>query len=216
VYKYTDNPRIIVFGHKPSWYSGEYIPIREGNSKFANIHNAVTKISQSETVSNNFVLMNDDFYLLQPYNGTDIYHGGLLIEKIAEYKRLCKNLAYVQMLQKTYDKLVAIGIESPLDYDIHVPFPMNKLSLQQTIQNKTLYRSTYGNLCNLGGTEIKDVKVYSSGSLVEKSFDYTNNPSAFISSLDESFDKLLNDLLKEEFTYASPVESAAKVFGNAS
>jgi hypothetical protein len=215
VFKYATNPRVIVFGGRPSWYSGEYVAIKEQKSKFNNIHNAVYEIAHSDLVSENFVLMNDDFYLLKPFDGVTTYHGGSLQNKIDKYKMFCTNLRYANMLQATHDKLRLQGIEEPIDYDMHVPFPMVKSKLQETVKYKTLYRSTYGNLADVGGIEINDVKVYKNGPMTEMSFDYLNNDSLFISSLDGSFELILNDLLREEFPYASPLESDAKVSGNA-
>ena len=211
VFKYAKDPRIILFGNKPSWYTGEFIPIRESKTKFSNIYDAMVKISESDLVGEKFVLMNDDFFLLEPFDPVSVYHGGLLADKIYKYKKLSRNLVYVNMLQQTYTKLINIGIDNPLDYDIHVPFPMFKSKLKETIKHKTLYRSTYGNLANVGGIEIKDVKVYHSGPMKAQSFDYANTGAKFISSLDDSFQTIFNDLLKDRLPYASPVERAANV-----
>lgn len=216
VFKYATDPRVVLFGNKPSWYAGEFVPIREGRSKFDNIHNAVNEIANSDLVSDNFVLMNDDFYLLKPFDGLTVYHGGSLEEKIERYSSVAKSLSYIKSLQKTLSKLKLIGIDSPLDYDIHVPFPMNKQKLQETIKMKTLYRSTYGNLANVGGKQISDVKVYGNHPMQQLSFDYTNNDAEFISSLDVSFQQILNDILINLFDQASPVEAAANVSGKAS
>jgi len=209
VYSYTSNPRIVLFGHKPSWYTGEYVPISEGRSKFTNIHNAVAKISQSEKISNSFVLMNDDFFLLKNFDDTAIYNGGMLKDKIKIYKSLSTNLAYVNMLEKTYSGLQNLGIKNPIDYDIHVPFRMEKNILKETIKHKTLYRSTYGNLANIGGICIEDVKVYDHGPKIQISFDYVNKEMPFISTLDGSFDNVYNSLLRDRFPNPSPVEAKA-------
>ena len=71
-----------VVGYKPSWYIGNFLPIKDIGSKFNNIKNCLEVVSESQEISEDFVFMNDDFFLLQELDELQTYHGGLLLDKI--------------------------------------------------------------------------------------------------------------------------------------
>lgn len=111
------------------------------------------------------------------------------------------------MLYHTYDKLGSYGIHEPLNYELHVPMIMNKLLLKRLLKYKLcLWRSLYGNLYEVGGTEMKDVKIYKPTS---KKFDgttYTDKDLTFLSSSDDYFDSF-QKFLKGKFNKKSIYES---------
>jgi hypothetical protein len=76
------------------------------------------------------------------------YHGGPLLEKINLYQKLNSNSNYTRKLAATYKKIKSLGIENPLDYELHIPMVMEKEKLKQTLQNnyQFLWRSIYGNV----------------------------------------------------------------------
>ena len=62
-----------------------------------------------------------------------------------------------------------------------------------------LWRSIYGNLFNLSGEEMEDVKVYVKGPLVLKSYNLNKDNHNYLSSADSSFNLILNEILKDKF-----------------
>jgi hypothetical protein len=82
---------------------------------------------------------------------------------------------------------------------------MTKTGLASVLQMRTQWRSAYGNIFSVGGTEIQDVKVYASGDLLELSYDIENLKNDYISTDDTSFIKvkeaLLEDLFKDKSKY---------------
>lgn len=91
-----------------------------------------------------------------------VFHGGLLSKKIEEYQILSRSSNYINKLLMTDRKLKKQRIENALDYELHVPMVMQKAALADILLKypQYLWRSMYGNLVNVGGIEIKDVKIH--------------------------------------------------------
>lgn len=195
-----------VVGSKPSWYGGNFIKHKDKATKFTNIHDALKMISSNGLIPEDFVYMNDDFFIIDKIDEIPVFHGGYLEDKANEYLRLDEDSVYTRLLLKAYAKLVRMGVEKPLDYDIHFPLPINKKALQGVVQLPIMPRSAYGNLCNIGGIQVKDVKMYESGKLMERSHDLETSQSSFVSTTDVSFEKLLVDVLAERFPNPSKYE----------
>jgi len=206
VVSYANYNKIWVIGHKPDWYIGDYVSVQDVGGKFHNIANCTKAITEVEEISDDFVLMNDDFFFLKPVGDMPIYHGGLLREKANSYLELGSK-RYGTLLLRTCNSLVHLGIRNPIDYDVHLPMPMNKQKLKESINKAYFPRSTYGNLNNIGGTHIDDVKSYSSNSpLSQRSYDFKSGDLPFVSTEDDSFQEIYENILKEMFPTPSQYE----------
>lgn len=106
-----------------------------------------------------FYAFNDDFFVMQPVDGTTYYHRGRLTDHIASRRR---NDWYTKSLIST----VRFTSPSALSYELHVPFLFNKEKLYKLIHwldpenNKDcpLIRSTYASAFKVGGEYMDDVK----------------------------------------------------------
>jgi hypothetical protein len=206
VVKNTSYTNIWVVGYKPDWYVGDFVDYPDTATKFDNILNCTKVIPGIGAISDNFVLMNDDFFFLKYRNSMPVYHGGLLRDKIDKYSLLGAR-RYASLLRRTYKDLIRQGIKEPLDYDIHVPMPMNKQLLAQSIDRAYFPRSGYGNLNNIGGQLITDVKAYSSKSILSsRSFDFSKEDAEFVSTEDGSFQEVYEAVLKDMFPKPSQYE----------
>jgi hypothetical protein len=199
--------KIWVVGGKPKWYIGNYIEVVQDRNLYTNIYNNLVAICKSNEISNKFMLMNDDFFIVNKVSKINYFYNGSLSEKITTYKEITGSSPYITKLSDTNNRLRKHGVESPIDYEMHTPFPMEKDKLKKILDNdyKYLVRSMYGNLNSVGGKKIQDVKIYSHGSLMERSFDYENKNTNFLSTTDESFLKILG-MLKEKFPNPSIFE----------
>lgn len=207
VAKNLPESRVWLVGYKPNWYSGDFISVPDISSKFYNIHNLINHIAFDDQISDDFIMMNDDFFITKPLDTVPVYHGGLLLDKINRYYELNPGSSYNRMLFRTYNYLVKNGIKDPLDYDIHIPLPFNRTKLRKTIVKKELPRSTYGNLAGIGGEYMPDVKTYSRGSkLSQRSHNFLESDYPYISSEDGSFLDILNGVLKDMFPEPSKYE----------
>lgn len=207
IVKNLPESRIWLVGYKPDWYVGGFIEAEDIGSKFTNIFNAMKVAANDKRISNNFIFMNDDFFLLKPIKRIPRLHGGRLIDKIQEYRRLTDGGGtYVSLLSKTYKKLVMAGIADPIDYDIHVPMYFNKKNLDLVIDGATLPRSMYGNKFNISGKEMVDVKKYNPRSSLSSRSPNLADDLLFVSTDDKSFIELRDSVLKEMFPEPSMYE----------
>lgn len=199
---------IWVVGGKPDWYVGNYIKVEQRESKYKNAVENLKIISVSDQISELFVLMNDDFYIIKKIDKIENFHGGYLLNKINLYQKLNGNSQYTRKLSGTYKKLKALGFENPLDYELHVPMIMEKTKLKIVLEliDQFLWRSIYGNKFNVGGTEMQDVKVYNSGPLVLKSYNLNIDNHTYLSSADSSFNNIFNKILKDRFNKKTKFE----------
>jgi hypothetical protein len=200
--------KIWVVGGKPDWYVGNYINVEQKESKYKNAVENLKTISTSDQISESFVLMNDDFYIIKKIDKIENFHGGYLLNKINLYQKLNGNSQYTRKLSGTYKKLKALGFENPLDYELHVPMIMEKEKLKIILEliDQFLWRSIYGNKFEVGGTEIQDVKVYTSGPLVLKSYNLNIDSHTYLSSADSSFNNIFNKILKDKFNKKTKFE----------
>ncbi len=199
---------IWVVGGKPDWYTGNYIQVNQVHIKYKNAVENLKMACSSPQISDKFILMNDDFYIIEKINNIDTFHGGYLLNKINLYQKLNGNSNYTRKLSATYKKLKGMGINDPLDYELHVPMIMEKERLQEVLDSngQFLWRSMYGNIFNVGGSEMKDVKVYTKGPLVFKSYNLNIDDHTYLSSSDSSFDVIWNKILKVKFKQKTKFE----------
>ena len=194
------NAKIWLVGGKPDWYIGDYIQVAQDKTIYTNVVNNLKAVCESKEINNKFILMNDDFFIVNKIKKINYLNGGLLSDKILFYKEVTKDSSYITRLSDTHNRLKKYNIQDPLNYELHVPFPIEKDKLKKIMERdfRFLWRSVYGNKFSVGGKTIKDVKVYDGGGLMKKSFDYENNKTDFLSSTDTSFIKI-KPMLEELF-----------------
>jgi hypothetical protein len=203
----TESPQIWLVGGKPSWYIGNYIKSDQSKDKYENVINSLNTIVNSDSIPDDFILMNDDFYIIKPIDKIKAYHGGDFKKKVEIFSENAKSSYYTYLLQNTKKQLQDAGIENPLDYAIHVPIELNKQKLSTVIKPKISIRTVYGNLFNLGGTQIDDVKFHRKATRK-----WAKNPSLdtidfeYLSTNDESFIEVYETILKDMFKEPSQYE----------
>lgn len=204
VCKNIENPNIWVIGGKPDWYCGKYIPVVQNKNKYENVANNLRALCASNNIENDFILMNDDFFIMKTLKEIPTGYGGTLKDKIISYKKYARHSSYTKNLINTEMQLEKMGITNALDYAIHTPMPMNKQNLL-TIINADDFSAVfptkiiYGNLFKVEGIKMKDAKVYDRGSLLPKSYNYKDPDTIFLSSNDTSFNILYSYVLKDMF-----------------
>lgn len=165
--KYLEHNREIVVGDKPLFETSvEHVkpPIVRW-SMLSPHHDVINKLNHvcALDISDDFIFMNDDFFVLSPAE-VPVAHRGTLDEHIAG-RRL--NDAYTKHLKKTNEFLKSQGIKEPLSYELHLPIIYNKHKLKQlydtiipmiTHAAPMLTRSLYGNIYKMGGERMDDPK----------------------------------------------------------
>jgi hypothetical protein len=207
VYKHVDSPKIWVVGGKPSWYTGNYAKSDQSGDKYKNVINSLNTIVNNEGISDDFILMNDDFYIIKPIKKIQTYHGGKFKNKVDLFSKNARSSYYTSLLKNTMTELKNAGIEDPLDYAIHVPIELNKEKLSTVINPNVSIRTIYGNLFNVGGIEIDDVKFHRVATRKwAKNPDLDTINFEYLSTGDDSFLEVYDFILKDMFKDPSPLE----------
>ena len=199
--------KVWVVGGKPNWYSGNYIFLKQDNNKYANAVNNLKALCNTPEISENFILMNDDFFIIKKIETIEQFYNGLLSEKIDKFIKITGSSMYIRKLITTNKKLNKLGFTTPLDYELHVPMPMHKAGLLDIVTNhpECLWRSMYGNLFNVGGKQMEDVKVYKNKKHAARSAEITKN-SIYLSTEDTGLTIMLDGILKDLLPNPSPYE----------
>jgi hypothetical protein len=196
--------KVWVVGDKPSWYQGPFIFSKQTpGHKYENAKRNLIKLILSSEISDDFVLMNDDFYVINPVD-LGYYYSGTIADRIKRNSVISPNAVYTEKLKTTNLELKSLGIAQPLDYGLHIPMKMHKAGLALAM-NFPMIRSAYGNLFEVGGEQRRDVKVYSGNLYDGLSYDWDES-SEFLSSDDGSFTLLRNKLLRDRFPEPTPYE----------
>jgi len=199
VVKNVPGSQITVVGGSPDWFNGHYIPIPQNKSKYRNAIRNIMGILESQEIPNDFILMNDDFFILKRIEEIPVLYRGNLNTRVQNHLGSINGASYYYKLKYTNNKLLKMKL-TQLDYELHTPFNFNKEKLNKifvaTDQN-ILWRSYYGNYYNIGGTLQEDVKIYSGNVNIK------NN--TFISTDDDSFN-IVKDLIVSKFSRPSRFE----------
>jgi hypothetical protein len=162
-----------IFGEHPGWTSAEVRVVRVPPSmksvdvrlpapesmKWGNIVANLLVACADNQVSDNFVLMNDDFFLTRPTEAPAPQHRESLREQAVQ---LPTENPYRKMLELTADWLEQRGHPS-VSYELHQPMLVNRRLLLEVLKSmphsRLLYRSLYGNLLLPPGVAETDCKV---------------------------------------------------------
>jgi hypothetical protein len=205
--KFYPDATVWVVGGKPDWYIGNYIKSEQNSNRFSNVKNSLALACKNIKIPNDIVVMNDDFIFVREIDDIKHYYGGTLRDKVLQYRKHKASPAYVTQLVDLYRFLKHRG-KTMLDFELHVPMPVQKDLLIQVLGDEVMWRSNYGNRFVSEDTleQIEDVKVYEEGNLQFKSYDYASKRYPFLSTQDTSFDTVYNNLLKDLFPEPSKYE----------
>lgn len=190
--------KVFLVGGFPSEINPEkvyHIPTYQGPNKYENTTTALRAAASCEEVSDDFILMNDDFFIMSPIKNPvselNLYRG-YLMELIASYdRRPVYNIHYYNALCDVYSFLLQLGYDDPKCYELHIPMVMNKkkvldmLTIRQASNSlpRLLFRTLYGNLFVSGSVCTKDVKLSAATPMLSE------NPY-FLSTSDGYFAKI--------------------------
>lgn len=185
--------KIWIVGGKPRWYQGNYIPVKQNGTKFQNARANINAIVNSDEISDDFVLMNDDFFIMSPIDRVKDYYCGHLDQKIQYFINKHPKSKYTDLLMRSMKTLKRSGIANPIDYTLHIPMNMNKQKLKKVLSLSISWRLAYGNIhriqaeyVSLPPNAARDVKIYIENN---KLTDVSSNPLSeiYLSTEDRAF-----------------------------
>lgn len=162
-----------IFGYCPMWLKEIiHVKIPQKGDKWSNSKMLFDKIAHCESLPDEFVLFNDDFFVTAKVDKVEQWYDGLLQDRIDLLKEKFGNNhpLYATQLQQVADRLKEHGIENAKNYAVHKPmlFDRKKLikSLELTADLPMSLRSFYANYYNVGGIDAPDTKVFTAGNFV--------------------------------------------------
>jgi hypothetical protein len=175
VEKYCNPSNIFIVGGVPDFISQRKIILIKADdpyqNKLLNAKNKIMLACKNERVSDNFVLMNDDFFFLRPVNEIKNYSLGTILKMAETHKT--KGGYYFKAINKTIERLKESGMDEPVSFEAHYPTVINKKKFLETISQfdinePLLFRSIYHNLIGTKGVLTKDFKIYSASNFLKK------------------------------------------------
>jgi len=155
--------KVFIIGECPEWATNVIhikVPDKYDN-KLLNARAKYLAAATNPQISKNFVLMNDDFFILREIDEIPNFSRGTIEEMMSQHPT--KNGYYYRSLWDTHKRLDGMGIKDPIDFEVHAPIIFNKEKLETVIgmigsEKVFSIRSCYGNLMNLEPTKVIDFK----------------------------------------------------------
>lgn len=178
-----------------------------GASKWDLIKSSMWEVIRCEEVSDDFFLFNDDFFVMQPFEGDFVnYVSGTLEEYVQHLRKAVHKWLnpYGRTIYKAEQELKQLGATT-MNFDVHLPMLFNKKLAAETINlcSSPQMRSVYGNLSKCPYIIRQDVKVYSMEEVPDDSCD-------FLSTNDDTFKNgKVGEYIREKFPTPSRWEGGA-------
>ncbi len=161
------------FPHRYVWFIGgkpaglrpdKYIYVQQNKkTKWDNTSELFKAACINSEISDDFVLFNDDFFVMHPVNNLPYYSDGVLYQKIYKLKaKYGRNSEYSLRLQATKDLLECMNLPT-ISYAIHYPIIINKVEMLETFgafPAGLMWRSLYGNYQHKSFQLVQDCKIY--------------------------------------------------------
>lgn len=191
----------VVSGIKPDLA----IPLRQtGGTKYDKVNMTFREICLNPGISDNFVLMNDDFFLMEDVDMSKLttYYRCSMAEYLQIIVDACCPSTYTERLAKAAMALEMLGFDTKC-YEEHMPMLFNKHKLLEVIGAFYGFcgtRSLYGNYHKIKATKSKDCKIFTKGEDFAKDLPY-------LSTTDASFRVgKVGEYIREQFKEKSKYE----------
>lgn len=211
--KNIPHKRVVFVGHKPIWSKPDlHIPVEQtGVSKVAKTNHNWFTVALNKEVSSQFILMNDDFFIMKPIKKLPFYHSSSHNKFEKYYQENHPNSSYTDVIINTSKRLIELGIENPKSYELHLPTIISKQAIRIALARQH-YRITPINIRTLAihlmevdSVKRNDVKFYGSRES-DKSPDMELPEMDFISTDDNTWNSEIGDYVKSMFQKKSRYE----------
>lgn len=204
--------KVWLIGYKPDWVHGvEFVQVSGSvSNKYRNVAASIRTACQTPAISDDFLLFNDDFFVLKPVSSHIDFKRCSIADSIIRLSAFGPG-TYLDSLKLTGDILQQMGVDDPADYGLHIPITYNKqrwlkawrLQLEHNPDKKPVHmRTIYGNLYDLAKDFMEDIKIS----------DLTGEPTGdetYLSVNDTSFVQgKIGDYIREQFSDPCKFEGA--------
>jgi hypothetical protein len=212
--------RVWIAGHRPPWVSDEvgWLPVEQPEpkdelTKYRNARLNWQAVADCADIGPDIVMMNDDFFVTAPLSSVPVLNYGTIDDFMAFFRRYSRTVStYMIGEQRTIEWLqTERRIARPLSYALHVPLPVPRAALAETLAVLPLVapsgrplplhlRTALGNIAKLRGTKAPDPKV------LRKDAHRTTVPTPFVSTSDRTWLMGTGTTLRRMFPVPSPYE----------
>lgn len=164
---------VVTVGYCPRWLNPDYhVQGNRLSTSPENVWDNVRIGCKAFDTLDEVIIMNDDFFVLDPTIGIVPTYRGTMAEHLAT---LGPNKAnwWARSLHLTNDWLVANGFEEPLSYELHRPFPVDPARMANCLEafesDSNLdtvppqWRTIYGNMTKMQAHQAIDVRMRRNG-----------------------------------------------------
>ncbi len=200
--------QVIIVGGKPDGIEPDiFIQVPQdtpNTTKWDRVRANFRKIALDKRITDDFILMNDDFYINKPTKTLPPSYRFSLHEHIVkiEMRYGDRPTQYTMLLRQTLRELEENGCPA-YSYELHIPAIFNKHKLLEILgafPNAHCTRTLYGNYFEIGGEKTEDVKICTPDQPFDKE-------SQFLSSDDTTWgDTEITKYIKEKFSHPCKFE----------
>lgn len=212
--------KVFISGEKPDWIKNVvYIPVSQDMTKYENVENNIISAISDPRLSENFILMNDDMFIMRHMSALPCMNFGSMDDVIEAYeRRYPEGSSYIDKMKHCSEVLKAMGVKNPICYELHTPMMFNKYKMLEMYKtadggfnSMAMRRSHYGNLYGVGGVRCEDVKIFleprNSPPLYNVNPQKYLDEQAFLSATGGAFKKgYLGDYIRSKFPEKSIYE----------
>jgi hypothetical protein len=193
--------KVFIIGDNPKLDNIIYIPFQQTPNIAKNTLDIMNLACTHPDISENFIWMADDMFILKKLDKIPIHHRGIYSAITRIYTGPRSFNFYVTRMKVTQRFLESHGVKYPLCYELHIPFMINKSKwnkIAHLVKENYNKLSVYGNLNKIGGTKMNDVKIRKRDTL----------PSGnFVSTFDTTFGVTgAGELIRNKFSDRSIYE----------
>lgn len=131
-------------------------------TKWENTSKSFKAACENNDISDNFVLFNDDFFVMKPVEFLPYYSDGIIESRIQQLRRHhMHDTLYSSRLMSTVNLLKNAGLPT-VSYAVHFPMVINKHEMLQTFEafpDGLMWRSIYGNHHHKPAIKVFDCKI---------------------------------------------------------
>lgn len=171
--KYLQFDRVIIVGHKPTFLNSKviniYLPDDKGH-KYLNVAYKIRELLKNKEISDDFIFMNDDFFLLKPFPVIPYYFNKTIKEWIERYPfNKGKYYEQIEELYKAFPEGKFFETHFPIIYNKKMASDViEKYQLKLTLMLRSFYCNEYIDKIS-PVEETKDYKIYNHH-LITKTF----------------------------------------------
>jgi len=158
--------KVFLVGESPAWVKNViFIPVEQSRTRYENWTMNLMAAATNDAISEDFLMMNDDFFIMKPTSELPPTNLGPVKSVIEQYEaRYPGGSDYISIMKRLYEALLQRGCSNPLSYELHTPMTLSKTRVRRLYEDVAgqfiQFRSEYGNYFDLGGLTVPDVKVF--------------------------------------------------------